>query len=805
MSTKDNSSPARLTKRSRASEAAVDSVQVNRERTKRPRMSTAVDLHADNSWSLSPGIAGQFAKSNPILTPDEQYLFLGLETAVQVYSVATSRLFRIFEIGPGDSVAGFALNQDHLHIFTSSGSISEWDWPSNKQVAQWGTAHGIISAELVYNTLFSLRKRKDGMKELVVTLLGDDPTTVLETHFNIDNFRIFGSGQAIVAYGGACMFVGTRCATSVSKYKWREIKLAITITCIDIKQGGSNTEFDLALGGTDGSIMVYHAVAISDIKDNKPTPRRLHWHRDSVTAVRWSKDGNYVISGGHESVMVLWQLDTGRKQFLPHLSSPICNIVVSDSGKSYAVHLADNRVVVLSARELQPLSTITSLQLCARPSRPPVAAVHPQHPEQLLITVPASHQLTQDCITTCPILQTYDIRSGVHISRQALARTNATTLNIGPHGTHILTPDIKHFSISEDGKWMATVDSWRPCSEDVEALDLEPPGPEEIYLKFWRWNESNSLWQLVTRIDGPHLSTNGSAAVLDVASRPNSHEFATIGSDGLLRLWRPIIRQRLREHDEYVAETWKCRNALTLGVGAGPASVCFSSDGSVLAVSTPTLTVLVDARSCSVKYRKVGVYAGHVFAAAFLGRYLLIAAERIVSIWDTVNDSVRTLDAECHLLAVNPRTQTFATASRTIRNKAVARKSRKSGFTVQVFDIDTATLISRFKVAKEPVALLSNPHSTEYVVVDARANVQQISCASNASQLNSLAEIKPSNFGLDGLFGRQSSAIVSKALTSETTVAVDKTGLAAVFGDTPPFVLPPSRVVFRDLVRALSA
>ncbi|RDW61283.1 WD repeat protein [Aspergillus mulundensis] len=771
MSAKNNSSPARLMKRSRASEAAVDSVQVNRERTKRRRTSTSDGLGTSN-WSLSRGIAGHFAKANPILTPDEQYIILGLETAVQIYSVATSRLFRIFDIG--QSVSGFVLNQDRLFIVSSSGSISEWDWPSRKQVAQWDTAHGIISADLVYNTLFSLRKRKDGMKELVVMPLDSEKpqsTIILETHFNIDNFRVTESGKAVVAYGGACIFVGTRCATSVPKYTWKEIKLAISITCIDIKQVNSN--FDLVLGGTDGSILVYHAAFTKGQKC-----RRLHWHRDPVTAVRWSKDGNYVISGGYESVMVLWQLDTGRKQFLPHLSSPICNIVVSESGNSYAVSLADNRVVVLSARELQPLSTITSLQL-ATGSRA-VAAVHPQHPEQLLIAVPSSGD------ASCPILQTYDIRSGVHISRQALARTNATTLNIGPDGTHILPPDINHFSISEDGKWMATVDSWWP-------EDINLGATVEEYLKFWRWNESSSLWQLVTRIDSPHISTNAPAAVLDVASRPNSHEFATIGSDGLLRLWRPVIRQRLRENDEHAAETWKCRNVLDLKADftTTSASICFSADGSVLAVSTSTLTVLVDVRSCSVRCSKVGAHAGDVCANAFLGCHLLIAAIDRLSIWDTVNDAVRTLDAECHLLAVNPRTQTFATAGR--------KKKR-----IQIFDIN-ATLVYRCKVAKEPVSLLSNSHSTDYVIVDAGANVQQISCSSKTPQVNPLAEIEPSDLGLDGLFGRQSSAVVGKASTSEIAVVVKETGLAGVFGDTPPFVLPPSRVVFRDLVKALSA
>ncbi|KAL2808535.1 WD40-repeat-containing domain protein [Aspergillus granulosus] len=841
------------------------------------------------SWSLSRGIAGQFASLDPVLTPDEQYLFLSLETSIHVYSVTTSRLFRILEPSTSETIIGFRLsptNQERLHIFTSSGSVSEWDWPTNKQLAQWSTQHKTIAADVVFETgtseedirtaLFSLRERKDGKRELVVTPLFDEEprsVSVLETNCKVDNFRIVGDGQVAVAYGGTHLFLGISShaqGLESSNYAWREIKLGVNITCVDLKQHGNFTgtkklpEFDLAVGGADGSILVYHAAlglfGISDKRgeDKKSTPRRLHWHRDSVTAVHWSRDGNYLISGGHESVMVLWQLDTGRKQFLPHLSSPICNIIVSSSGNSYAVKLSDNRVVVLSARELEPLATITGLQLCARAPKAPsqttpksfqasrtvAAALHPQHPEQLLITVPASHQLTQDSITStsAPVLQTYDIRSNTHISRQALARTNATTLNISPDGTQILTPDIKHMSISQDGKWMATVDSWSPYPQDMEALDLKTnirSEHEETFIKFWRWSEYSSLWELVSRIDRPHLSDKGSASVLSISSRPHSHEFATIGSDALLRVWRPVIRQRYgskKDNSEQTPETWKCRNTVDLSgylesssahpASLSSASVCFSDDGSVLAVCLQSasislgLTILLDVQSGSVRHSKAGVYFGDICATSFLGCNLIIATKRSVFVWDTVNDVVKSTDSPevqslgdsgSRLLAVNNRTHTFAiTSTRSLQKKAGSSKVRKSGYTVQVFDMDSVSVLSRIRLSKEPVALLSNPHSAEYVVVDAGANVQQLGCTGKAFQLTHTDDlIEYTDLGLEGLFGRQSTDASSKtlapAVTGGNTQPSQRTGLAGVFGDTPPFVLPPSRIVFRDLVKALTA
>ncbi|KAL4875529.1 hypothetical protein BJY04DRAFT_211276 [Aspergillus karnatakaensis] len=884
MATKHHQSPGRLVKRSRATDAALDgSLQTKTERTKRRRtftgdeetgsdqamrsslaVSTSTEvtpINIDNtmktappdSWSLSRGVAGQFTNINPCLTLDEQYIFLSLESAIHIYSVTTSRLFRVIEISNSDTIIGYRLsptNQERLYIFTLSGSVSVWDWPSNKQLSHWNTAHKTIWAELVYDTpgsgsadvhdmFFSLRERKDGKRELAITRLHKEKpqsTVILETSVLVEGFRVVGSGHAIVAYAGARLFLGSSCPAEDSegaKYAWREVKLATAITCVDIHEDESLNqtlrqtpkfkklpEVDLALGGMDGSILVYHDALSylginSGLEDTrKSAPRRLHWHREPVKAVRWSKDGNYVLSGGHESVMVLWQLDTGRKQFLPHLSSPICNIVISETGNSYAVKLADNRVVVLSARELQPLITITAVP----------AALHPQHPEQLLITVPASHQPTREGITsaTAPVLQTYDIRTNTHISRQALARTNATTLNIGPDGTQVLTPDIKHLGVSEDGLWMATVDSWRPYFKDAEALHLDVNAHselEEIHLKFWRWNESSSLWELVTRIDGPHLSHNGSASVLNIAPRPSSHEFATIGSDAQLRFWRPIIRQRhgLKRDGEQAPETWKCRNTLDFRGYLEPwapntclraASVCFSEDGSVLAIclqstsTIPGLTVLVDVRSCSVKYSKIGAFSGEISAAAFLGCHLLIATNISIFIWDTVNDIVRMTDSSearalgdssSRLLAVNSRTQTFATATRRLHKKANSKKTHKSGFTVQL--------------AKEPVALLSNLNSAEYTVVDAGANVQQLRCVSKDSQVshtNNLIEYSDS--GLEGLFKPHTASKTNEPSTLAFGTGADaepllgRSGLAGVFGDTPPFVLPPSHIVFCDLV-----
>lgn len=52
--------------------------------------------------------------------------------------------------------------------------------------------------------------------------------------------------------------------------------------------------------------------------------------------------GSYILSGGEESVLVLWQFKTHHKQFLPRLGAPIKHICSSSDDTLIAVSHMDN-------------------------------------------------------------------------------------------------------------------------------------------------------------------------------------------------------------------------------------------------------------------------------------------------------------------------------------------------------------------------------------------------------------------------------------------------------------------------------
>ena len=59
-------------------------------------------------------------------------------------------------------------------------------------------------------------------------------------------------------------------------------------------------------------------------------------------------DGCYLLSGGQEGVVVIWQLSTNQPQFIPRLGGPISHLSVSPKSDMYCVSLGTNVLLFLS-------------------------------------------------------------------------------------------------------------------------------------------------------------------------------------------------------------------------------------------------------------------------------------------------------------------------------------------------------------------------------------------------------------------------------------------------------------------------
>ena len=617
-------------------------------------------------------------------------MLVAFNSALHVYASETSLLLRKLRLrDERDLMAGFAFssrNPDRVYIGTRAGFIDEWDWREGKRLGTWNTRCSIralatvkiqdvsSSNSLVYTSdetlsgeqLYSITAhRLFGGKEADKTEL----KTLWKTEKPVQFLTILDEGKTIVAASGETILLGTTAEADPSnlselKYTWRQISCSDYITSMDVRLAPKEPEStmkskkvkkayqqaaDIAVGTLHGYIYIYQdLVGQLTAHESSPSnavedPQKIHWHRNAVSSVKWSKDGNYLISGGLETVIVLHHLSTGRQQFLPNLMAPIASIVVSPSGTSYGISLADNSAMIISTTELKPTFSIAGLRLgqVQNPAatKPIVATVdslhskasisrivhypsviHPLHHSRLLAAVPTSLDPSGNRSNT--FLQTFDIPSATGLTTQALTRTTATTKDIAPDATSISTPDVTHISLSSDGHWLATIDTWAPPVKDLEdlAYDMEEAllmqsGEKEVYLKFWSQNPVTTEWELSTRIDNPHAVEDISPkSVLALASDPAITEFATLAIDGSLRFWASSKRirdgQPVMDDAGRALTSWKCAHTMFLATPSRSPEesriqqagyLTYSTDGTVIAagyrVASPQQIFVVNAVS----------------------------------------------------------------------------------------------------------------------------------------------------------------------------------------------------------------
>lgn len=697
-------------------------------------------------WNLSSRRGGRFLDASPIFSTDEKYLLLATHETLNVYSLETSLLVRTIRIPSTLSAAGritaYALSHtdsDHVYVSTSTLQIHQIDWREGKELGTCSVPQVITEIQVAdageseRDSLYVIGSdlRRDGrvsnwyVSRISQTTWSQGEHQELQRLFHSEQplhlLRVVNNGEQILFACGDILKIGLTKSGS-QKYMWHDFRCSDPLTSLDVQvrrpatnkklkgQGSKNrsSTVDIAIGGARGAIYVYTDIMGEFFDDqgcrkdpSKPLKSRiLHWHRETVEAVRWSHDGNYVLSGGHEFVLLLWQVETGKRQELPHLPSTITAITVSPSGISYALQLADNSVIVLSTSELQAIAHVASIQSrafilddVAAPKLTTVtsltdaseglfsnwkgnpALVNPRDSSQLFVAVPSVQpRAGATTVSAASYIQTYDTFAGRHISRQPLTRNNATVKAQGPEANKLIEPNVRFMQISTDGQWLATVDEWLPPKSDIhpfadsdESELTSRKSRLENYLKFWRWNEEQGYWMLETRIDMPHRSSAHpvNIATLDLVADPTSVGFATIGEDGFVRIWRPkttfkngTVRRGVHEGGSV---NWSCQHAIKLEsltssdtldndyswhVPPVNAKVAFSCDGSILAAAlesplpgSSSPIRLIDTTFGRVHSSIPSLYRSDLAGIGFCDHYLIVLSRNLI-VWDIATNKL---------------------------------------------------------------------------------------------------------------------------------------------------------------------
>lgn len=694
----------------------------------------------ETGWRISKPMGGRMLDIDPILTQDDQYLILTYNTSVQVYTASDSLLLRRIPIGAADASSSKGTapanivatklsiqNPNYLWVACSDGHIYYVNWTETTETHQsFQTVTGTAQAITVTSTEVSGAKAdvvvvaesaKSNRMEL--TAYGGDilssplSKNILSIKKPGNGLHLIESSQDGLVLVGALndsLFLGVASHKQPAdfeqlQYDFFSFDVPDIITTLDFRvypasalsgskgRRDSDNVVDVIVGGARGAIYLYHdalsrsqSLGKSNSSKEGIQAQKFHWHRKAVHAVKWSRDGNYMISGGSENVLVLWQMDTAKKEFLPHLSGSVENIVVSASGSSYVVHLDDNSTMVLSTAELKPTAYVSGIQSAAveastpkdllvqrvwsvadKVRRPIPAAIKATEPSKFHVCVGNGRQATMTGDFSAPLLQSFDLETFTSVSKQALARTQPTDVNLTNKGYAIEEPVVTHIAFSADGKWLASVDDWIPSSRDIGTVsgdvgDQFLKERHESYLKFWQVNSEDNSIALVSRINAPHTSSHPET-VLDLASNNASTCFATIAGDGIVRLWRPKARQQegSRKTDTNVDFTWVCSRIIPVGDGLGrdaiadipndasvpaksQARIAFSEDGSTLFAAYGAVDVgavyVINAASGEVVKILEGLWKGQLHSLRVLSQYLIVLSEEL-HVYDVVSDDLR--------------------------------------------------------------------------------------------------------------------------------------------------------------------
>eukprot|EP00884_Botryococcus_braunii_P009590 jgi/Botrbrau1/18632/Bobra.0367s0068.1 len=383
-----------------------------------------------------------------------------------------------------------------------------------------------------------------------------------------------------------------------------EVSVPKVVSCVALDLTGSL----MATGDVTGRINLYRGVgqAVQAVqgargKEGKGKQRRarlprstLHWHAHRVGALCFSPDGEWLLSGGLEAVLVKWRLRGTGQTYFPRLGGAITCIDASPADPaSYVVTQADNTIRLINVATNKAVGTIYGIR--------PVPRL-PVGYRSRAVLLPGSG----DLVVPGPNaqLQFYDALGDTHVNKLSAYPRNTvsltqTELDEAAGGRRApLQPVVAHMAVGAGGACLATVDLRPDLAHEAVGRGWETGAAT---LKFWERAPletagSQSPYIPVTEVLDPHRGR-----VTDLVFHPVDALAVTTSDGGEFRVWTQAVGPHediddgeLTEADDLVGVTsWRCHS-----VGSYCDLPCncaaFSTDGSLLAVGTGDQVTLWD-------------------------------------------------------------------------------------------------------------------------------------------------------------------------------------------------------------------
>jgi NET1-associated nuclear protein 1 (U3 small nucleolar RNA-associated protein 17) len=175
---------------------------------------------------------------------------------------------------------------------------------------------------------------------------------------------VSASGAWLVAIGGHKAYVASTANLKVGFVKFVSPE---ALTCLAFHP----TEEYFATGDEKGNIRLWYclhetiAAPKPEVEKRAPTST-FHWHAHAVSALTFTLNGAYLLSGGEESVLVIWQIHSGKREFVPRVGAPIDSVAVSRTKtgeEGYLLGLADASFTFISSMTLKISRSYSGIKL----------------------------------------------------------------------------------------------------------------------------------------------------------------------------------------------------------------------------------------------------------------------------------------------------------------------------------------------------------------------------------------------------------------------------------------------------------
>ncbi|EOA15844.1 hypothetical protein CARUB_v10007543mg [Capsella rubella] len=358
----------------------------------------------------------------------------------------------------------------------------------------------------------------------------------------------------------------------------------------------------LAAGDVTGRVLIWKDIGNGELtsvksEDDHESCTIFNWHSAEVTVLNFSLDGALLYSGVKEGVLVVWELDTRKKQVLPKIGSPLLHFIISSDPTISSVTCADNQMYLLKMPSMEILRTISGI----KPRRSdPIGFI--------------SYLRTLDiCLIRTVFI---DRSSGIAALCTANHRVQLYNL-LSDH--EISEVSLTAVALSRNGSVMSTAEARFAASNLSEGL---------VSLKFWVFVPDSKTFSLSTVINQPHSE----AAITVIALNPTRSMAVSISSAGDFKIWVCNSDKNLTPEDS----NWICHGAGSYKRTPMTAAV-FSGDGSCLFLAAKTVLLIWHPLKNKLLF-EVGKANVPIMELSVTGGGFLIAASHgfkpHLSVWD---------------------------------------------------------------------------------------------------------------------------------------------------------------------------